>query len=111
MIAFQHAESLLVPDDPDIRILLAQQTDAARMVRFHMVYNQKIQWTPIESICYFFQENIGITHIHRIDQDRFLVHDQIGIIRYTIRQRPHILKKSFLTVVYTYIVNFICYFF
>ena len=111
VIPIQHAESLLVSDNLDIRILLAQQTDTARMIRLHMVHDQKIQRTPVESIRYFFQENIGITHIHRIDQDRFLVHDQIGIIRYTIRQRPHILKKSFLPVVYPYIVNFICYFF
>ena len=79
------AESLLVSNNLDIRILLAQQTDTARMIRLHMIHDQKIQRTPVESIRYFFQENIGITHIHRIDQDRFLVHDQIGIIRYTIR--------------------------
>ena len=111
VIPIQHAESLLVSNNLDIRILLAQQTDTARMIRLHMIYHEIIQRTSVQGIRYFFQENIRVTNIDRIDQYGFLVYDQVRVIGNAVRQRPHILKKSFLPVVYPYIVNFICYFF
>ena len=37
--ALYHAESLLVSNNLDIRILLAQQTDTARMIRLRVIHD------------------------------------------------------------------------
>ena len=47
VIAGQHAERLSVSDDLHVRILLAQQADASRMVRLHVTDNEIIECTPV----------------------------------------------------------------
>ena len=111
MIAVQHTECLLVTDDLHIRILLAQQADTAGMVGFHMVHDQIIERTSVQRIRYFFQKDIRIANVYCIDQYSLFVYDQIRIIRNAVRKRPHIFEEGLLTVVYSYIIYLICYFF
>ena len=111
MISFQHSESLIVSDNLYVRILLTQQTDTSRMIRLHMIYHEIIQRTSVQGIHYFFQENIRVTNIDRIDQYGFLVYDQVRVIGNAVWQRPHILEEGLLTVINSYIINFIRNFF
>ena len=81
------------------------------MIRLHMIYHEIIQRTSVQGIRYFFQENIRVTNIDRIDQYGFLVYDQERVIGNAVWQRPHILEEGLLTVINSYIINFIRNFF
>lgn len=50
---FNHAESLLVAHDDDVRIMLLYQTDGTRMVRLHMIDDKILNGTLTNDALYF----------------------------------------------------------
>ena len=95
----QHTKRLGVAYNLHSRILLAEQANATRMVRLHVIDNQIIQRASLQSLSYLLQEKIRIADIDRVDQDRLFIDDQISVVRHTVGQRPHVLEERLLAVV------------
>ena len=107
----QHTKRLGVAYNLHSRILLAEQANATRMVRLHVIDNQIIQRASLQSLGYLLQEKIRIADIDRVDQDRLFIDDQISVVRHTVGQRPHVLEERLLAVVYSHVIDLICDFF
>ena len=51
------------------------------------------------------EEDIGVADIHRIDECRLLVQDEISIVSYSRRDAPHILEALLHAVIDAYVVD------
>ena len=53
------------------------------MVRLHVVNDKIVQRTSLEQEVELMKEDIGVADIHRIDECRLLVQDEISIVGYS----------------------------
>ena len=96
---FDKVERLLVGDDRDIGIHLAQHTDGAGMVGLDVVDDEIIDRTAAQDALDALQilaEELGLD---AVDQRDFLVVDQVRIVGNAVGQRPQVLKQVRLAVV------------
>ena len=47
-------------------------------------------------------------HLHSVDEARFLVHQQVGVVRNAVWQRPKALEQRLVAVVHAYVVDVFC---
>ena len=105
VISGQHAEGLFVADDLHIGIDLAQQADAAGVVRLHVIDHQIVQLAAVEQLSHALEEEVGIADVDRIDQHGLVVDDQIRVVGHAPGERPQVFKQCFLAIVYAYVIN------
>ena len=74
------------------------------MVWLHMVYDEVIYRPPLKDKLQLMHEDVRVTYIHRINEGRLLIYNQVGVICHTIGQAPHVLKESLHAVIHTDVV-------
>ena len=74
------------------------------MVWLHMVYDEVVYRSPLKDKLQLMHEDIRVTYIHRINEGRLLIYNQVGVICHTVGQAPHVLKESLHAVIHTDVV-------
>ena len=81
------------------------------MVRFHVVYHQIVYFLVANHLADVLNVLGEKVHFHSINETHLIVIDKIRVIAHTIGQRPQALEKGLVTVVHTYVVDFVFNFF
>ena len=89
-----HGHGLGVPDDLERRIAEQQLTDNGAVVGLHVVDDQIVERPPAEHMGDILQEQIRHGAVNGVEQNRLLIHHQIGVVGHAARDRVHILKKG-----------------
>ena len=74
------------------------------MVWLHVVYDEAVYRSPLKDKLQLMHEDVRVTYIHRINEGRLLIYNQVGVICHTIGQAPHVLKESLHAVIHTDVV-------
>ena len=75
-----HGLDLGVADDLCLGIAAEQQLLGGGVVRLHVLYHQIIQGPAVQGMGHIFQEDAVHGLVHRIEQDGFLVQQEIGVV-------------------------------
>ena len=105
-----HVVGFYIAHDLHFRITHQKFFNICTVIRLHMVDYQIVQRTSVENVCNIFNELTGNGRICGIHHNRFLVHDQIGVIRHSTGNRKKILKQRQTAVRSANPVNIFCYF-
>ena len=54
------------------------------MVWLHMVYDEVVYRSPLKDKLQLMHEDVRVTYIHRINEGRLLIYNQVGVICHTI---------------------------
>ena len=69
------------------------------MVRLHMIDDDVVEFLARESRPELSQEAIGVGDVDGVEEDVFLILDQVRVVRHPVRDRPEVLKESCLAIV------------
>ena len=88
-----HGESLRVADDLYIRIAQDEFFDHGTVIRFHMVDNKVVKAASVKNCLDILKELAPDCIIRRIEQNRLLIHQKIGVVGYSVFEREDVLKQ------------------
>ena len=88
VISFYHIEGFGIADEYHVGVDRAKNADSGRVIRFHVVDYQIIESASAQNVLDVFDQAVGVCDVYRVDQCRFFVVDQVGVVRYAVRQRP-----------------------
>ena len=81
IVTFHHVESLLVTYQHDFRIILFNQRNGSRMVRFHVIDDQIIDLAVTDHAANLLQILFKESHIYRVHQRyHVIICNQIRIV-------------------------------
>ena len=106
-----HIESRRTGYNLHIRKSVCQILDTTRMIRLHMLNNQIIQSSSIQSLFQTGKPVICHMSVHRIHNSRFFIQNYIRIICHTMFHCILTFKQSEFTVIHPYIDNLFRYMF
>ena len=109
--ALYHGEGLLVAYYLYLGIVLLYQCYGTAMVGFHVVYHKVVDRTFAYHFTYVLKILGEEIHLYRINETNLIVYDKIRIIAHSIGQWPKSLKQVLVTVVDTYIIGLVAYFY
>ena len=72
----------------------------ARMIRFHVVHHQVVEFAPLQNLADTVEVGSLAAELHRVEQHALLVAYKIGVVGDSVRDGPDILEQSRPTVVY-----------
>ena len=108
--AFEHAESLLVAHNLDVRIILLDECDRTAMVWLHMVDDEIVDIAVAYHLVDILKILCEEIHLYCIYQCYLFIIDDVGVVAYSIRQRPKTLETMLVAIVDAYIINVACNF-
>ena len=76
----QHGLDLGVADDLRLRVAQAERLNGCGVVRLHVGDEQVVQLPSVQGVGHIFEKDSTYSLIHRVEQNRFLVQQQIGVI-------------------------------
>ena len=106
--SLHHAESLLVSDDFHVGIVFLQQGNRAAVVGLHVVHHEVVHGSLADDFADVFEILREEIHLHSVDEARFLVHQQVGVVGNAVWQRPETLEQRLVAVVHAYVVDVFC---
>ena len=89
-----HGQGLGVADDGGLRVAAQHLAQGGGMVRLHVVDHNVVQFPALEGIFQVFKEPLRNGLVHRVQQGRFFVPDQIGVIGNAPGNGVHIFKQG-----------------
>ena len=84
-VIFQHLRHLLIGDDGRGRVLFEHARKRGGMIGLHVMHDDIVERPAAQRIGKIFKKEVGYGEIHRIEQHRLFVRQQIGIVRYPAR--------------------------
>ena len=105
--SLHHAESLFIANDLHVGIILAQQGNRTAVVGLHVVHHEVIDRSLTDDFTDIFEVLREKIDLNGVDEARFLVVDQVGIVAHAVGQRPQPFEQRFVAVVHTDVVNFL----
>ena len=88
-----HREGFGVADDLHFRVAQRQFIDHGAVVRLHVVDDQVVKRSAVQDSLYIFQELASYGVICGIKKNGFLVHQQIGVVGHSVRERENIFEQ------------------
>ena len=102
-----HGKSLSIGYNSYLRIGFDKILDIGCMIRFHMLYDQIIRLRTIQHICHIAKPLFCKMRIYSIHNCNLFVHDNIRVVRHTVRNIILSFKQIYLMIIDTYIINII----
>ena len=99
IIAAEHVEGLLVTHDYSLGIILLDESDAAAVVRLHVVHDDIVNLTVADDAADVVEELREEVHLHGVDKCNLVVKDYVRVVAHAVRQRPETLEESLVAVV------------
>ena len=90
--SLHHSESLLVADNGNLGIILADELDGSTVVGLHMVDYQVVYLAVAKNLLDILDIRYKEIHLYGIDEADLLVVNEIRVIRYSIRKWPQSFK-------------------
>ena len=88
-----HRARLGVADDGQLRVAQDELADGRGMVRLHMLHDEVVELPPAQHMVDVLKEQAADGLIAGVEQHRFLVQQQVGVIADAVGQRIGILKQ------------------
>ena len=93
-----------------LRVFFQEQQNVCGVIRLHVLHHQIIRLTPLKHPVHICHPLLPESLIHRIHHRYLLVQYHIGIVCHPVGNMVLPLKYRHLMVIYTYIINSLCYF-
>ena len=104
--AGHHVEGLLIADNLDIGIELAQQGQRAAVVGLHVVDDDVVDGTVADDLADVLEEGHEEVDLDSVDEADFLVVDEVGVIAHAVGEGPKALEERLVAVVDADVVDF-----
>ena len=88
-----------------VGILLQNGGHGGRMIRLHMVDNEVVRSTALQSLLQVPEPLLSLTGIGRIQDGHFIIHNKVGVVRHTFRHDILTLEQIQIQMIYAYIAD------
>ena len=98
-VSLEHLLALTIDDEGCLRVVAQDQSEGSGVVRLHMIDDDVVELVACESRLELSQEAIGVGDVDGIEEDVFLILDQVRVVRHPVGDRPKVLEESCLAIV------------